>query len=80
MPIQPKPYCSFEDYLVAEHLCIDAKHGISLPFSQDGRWLLEDYIDTETPIHLEPTGCKVLLREVYQKVEFESATDMSDPQ
>ena len=39
----------------------------------DGRWLLEAYTDPDTPIHLESIGCTVLLREVYEKVEFEPA-------
>ena len=46
----------------------------------DGRWLLEAYTDPNVPIPLEPIGCTILLRDVYDKVEFESAASISDPQ
>ena len=38
----------------------------------DGRWVLDAYADLEAPIHLEAIGCTLLLREVYDKVEFET--------
>jgi Uma2 family endonuclease len=46
----------------------------------DGRWLLEAYTDLDAPVPFESIGCTVLLREVYDKVEFESAANSSDPQ
>jgi Uma2 family endonuclease len=39
----------------------------------DGRWLLEAYTDPDAPIAFESIGCSVSLREVYDKVEFESS-------
>jgi Uma2 family endonuclease len=46
----------------------------------DGRWLLEAHTDPNVPIPLESIGCTMLLRDVYDKVEFESAANISDPQ
>lgn len=41
----------------------------------DGRWVLDAYADLDAPIHLEAIGCTLLLREVYDKVEF----DVTEP-
>jgi len=38
----------------------------------DGRWILDAYTDPAAPIHFEPIDCTLLLREVYDKVEFET--------
>ena len=38
----------------------------------DGRWLLDAYADPGAPIHLESVGCTLLLREIYDKVEFDA--------
>lgn len=46
----------------------------------DGRWLLDAYTDPDAPIPLESIGATLLLREVYDKVEFESAANISHSQ
>lgn len=46
----------------------------------DDRWLLDAYTDPDAPIPLESIGCTLLLREVYDKVIFESAANISDSQ
>ena len=38
----------------------------------DGRWVLDAYTDPAAPIHFESIDCTLLLREVYEKVEFET--------
>ena len=38
----------------------------------DGRWILDAYTDPAAPIHFESIGCTLRLREVYDKVEFET--------
>jgi Uma2 family endonuclease len=43
----------------------------------DGRWLLEAATDPDAPTPLESNGCTLLLREVYDKVEFESGASRS---
>jgi Uma2 family endonuclease len=39
----------------------------------DGRWLLDAYTDPEAAIPCESIGCTLILRDVYDKVEFEPA-------
>jgi len=45
----------------------------------DGRWLLDAYTDPEASISCESIGCTLILREVYDKVEFESTTERPAP-
>ena len=39
----------------------------------DGRWVLDAYTDPEASIPCESIGCTLILRDVYDKVEFEPA-------
>ncbi len=45
----------------------------------DGRWLLEAYTDPEAAIPCDPIGCTLILCDVYDKVEFESAASTPAP-
>jgi Uma2 family endonuclease len=44
----------------------------------DGRWVLDAYTDPAATVPLESIGCIILLREVYDRVEFELGTVRGD--
>jgi Uma2 family endonuclease len=45
----------------------------------EGRWLLDAYTDPEAAIPCDPIGCTLTLRDVYDKVEFESTAERPAP-
>jgi len=67
---------SLRQYLLIaqDHLAIDV-----FTRQPDGRWLLDAYTDPEASISCESIGCTLILREVYDKVEFESTTERPAP-
>jgi Uma2 family endonuclease len=44
----------------------------------DGRWLLDAYNDPACAIPLQSIGCSVPVREIYDKVDFASASQAAD--
>ena len=62
---------SFREYLLLEQDQIHAEHHVRQP---DGSWLMREYSAASDEIHLDSIGCNLRLADVYERVEFETAS------
>jgi Uma2 family endonuclease len=62
---------SFREYLLLAQDQIHAEHHVRQP---DGSWLMREYSAPTDEIRLASIGCSLRLADVYERVEFETAS------
>ena len=60
---------SFREYLLLAQNEVRAEHHVRQP---DGAWLMREYFALSDEIPLECIGCRLLMADVYERVEFEA--------
>jgi Uma2 family endonuclease len=62
---------SFREYVLFARNEIHAEHHVRQP---DESWLMREYCSPSDEIHLDSIGCRLLLADVYERVEFDAAS------
>jgi len=62
---------SFREYLLIAQDEIRAEHHVR---HIDGSWVMREYSSLSDEIELQSIGCRLLLKDVYERVEFEAAS------
>jgi Uma2 family endonuclease len=62
---------SFQEYLLLAQDQIHAEHHVR---QDDGSWLMREYCSPSDAIDLKSIGCRLILADIYERVEFEAAS------
>jgi Uma2 family endonuclease len=63
-----KPIASLREYLLVD----SERVHVTLLRLMNGQWMIEMYDDLDSSLELEPVDCKITLRDLYAKVNFEN--------
>jgi Uma2 family endonuclease len=67
---------SFREYLLLAQDQIHAEHHVR---QSDGSWVMREYSSAADEIALPSIECRLRLEDVYERVEFETASELASP-